>query len=188
MECFDDSGTMREEAFCLFSVSKDVKGVSEAPEDKVHECREPDCLTLATFQELSLELSGTRCDDKRSRVLNGDLKLELVQQFDQDATKRGFHSGRFVWHFNDGQAAGELSGVTNAGTHRAPHFEACQKCSAPKFLEGRLCAVVEETDDEFLKDARILAVHKLRFRSAGKTGMKGSVVGTLEGVVIRRCG
>ena len=186
--CFDDLGTMLDEAFCLFALSKDVKGGSKAPDSKLHECGDPKCKTRATFQSLAVELTGTTCDDKRAKVLNGDLELELAQQFETSTKKRGFHSGRFLWNFvGGGRASGELSGITNAGTHRAPAFDACQKCGALRVLEGRFCGVVEETDDDQLKDARILCVHKLEFESIGGSGMKGSVVGTLEGVVIRRC-
>ena len=63
-------------------------------------------------------------------------------------------------------ATGTLSGITNAGTHRAPFEPSCQPCHAPGFMEGRFCGVIRRsTDDPALLGCQVFGSYKLEFKA-----------------------
>lgn len=144
-----------------------------------------------TVQPLSLEVLTNRpCDSEQGRLLDGTLEVEeLVHVYDGDATRRGFHSGEFRWRAEGTLVVGELSGITNAGTHRRPAFDpSCQRCFAPGFMEGRFCGAIEETEEERLRGCRIFGAYRLHFRETSGEGIpEQELAGTLEGLIVCEC-
>ena len=105
---------------------------------------------------------------------------------DGDETRRGMHTATFSWRVQVGLVQGTLSGLTNEGTHRAPAFDECQKCSDTGVMEGRLCGRLVRTAEPRLAGAQVVAAYRLRFDSS-REGALGGVRGTLEGLVVRTC-
>jgi hypothetical protein len=101
--------------------------------------------------------TNRQCDSEQGRLLDGAFQVaELVHVFDREGRERGFHSGRFEWSTDRGTVvSGELSGITNAGTHREPAFDACQRCNEPGFMEGRFCGTIDRTPEEGLEGCRV---------------------------------
>ncbi len=188
--CPDDPRFMREQNLCLFALSKNLEGSIGRAEGERRECGDPECRTLMTVQPLSLEVrTNELCDSEQGRLLDGALEVEgLVHVYDGDGTERGFHSGEFRWRAEGMLVVGELSGITNAGTHREPVFEPCQRCLAPGFMEGRFCGTIEETEEERLRGCRLFGTYRLRFRETSGEGIpEQELAGTLEGVVVCEC-
>src|SRR5829696_9157422 len=61
---WDDPCTLLRQAVCHFSISKDVEGEFGSPTSERRVCREEDCVTLTSDQQLTLKL-GTHADCDR---------------------------------------------------------------------------------------------------------------------------
>ena len=173
---------------CLFEISKDVEGRLSHPEGQQHLCPEDDCRTLATDQDLELELRSHDCDSEVGRLFDGRLRsVDLATVYvDGDGNRRGVHTATFSWRSQAGLVQGTLSGLTNEGTHRPPAFDECQKCGDTGVMEGRLCGRLVRTPEPRLLDAEVVAAYRLRCEVSGE-GVLGGVRGTLEGLVVRTC-
>jgi hypothetical protein len=173
---------------CLYELSKDADGKMSQPRVRVHDCRQDECKTLATDQTLDLTLSSHSCDSGLGALFDGSLHSpDLTTVFvDADGTRRGMHAATFTWPSSAGMVVGELSGMTNEGTHRKPHFRDCQQCDETGVMEGRLCGRLERPAQSRLAGLQVFAAYRLRFRST-REGAVGGVTGTLEGLVVRNC-
>ena len=96
------------------------------------------------------------------------------------------HTATFSWRCQIGLVQGTLAGLTNEGTHRAPVFDECQRCSETGVMEGRLCGRLVRSAEPRLVGAQVVAAYRLRF-DASREGALGGVRGTLEGLVLRTC-
>jgi hypothetical protein len=173
---------------CLHELSKDAEGQLSRPEGQQHVCPEDDCRTLTTDQDLELSLRSHDCDSDVGQLFDGRLRsVDLATVYvDGDGTRRGMHTATFSWRVQVGLVLGTLSGLTNEGTHRAPAFNECQKCSETGVMEGRLCGRLVRTTEPRLAGAQVVAAYRLRFDSSSE-GALGGVRGTLEGLVVRTC-
>jgi hypothetical protein len=183
-DCPVDPRTMLKQTQCLYTLSKDLRGEVGEPEAERRQCRETECMTLTTVQPLRVEVTSHDCDSRIGLLLDGKFEVQdLVHVFDGDGSRRGIHSGTFRWASAGGLIIGELSGVTNAGTHR-PNVMECQSCKAPGFLQGQLCGTVVKVRDKSLRDAYVFGEYLLHLREPNGDGFKAQdVIGTLEGVV-----
>ncbi|SDD30162.1 hypothetical protein SAMN05660690_3935 [Geodermatophilus telluris] len=173
---------------CLSELSVDVAGRLSRPEGQEHQCPEDGCRTLTTEQDLELELRSHDCASEVGRLLDGRLgSVDLVTVYtDGDGNRRGVHTATFTWRSRAGVVHGTLSGLTNQGTHRAPAFDACQRCGDTGVMEGRLCGRLVRAGEPRLAGAEVVAAYRLRF-DASSAGAVGGVRGTLEGLVVRAC-
>jgi hypothetical protein len=173
---------------CLFELSKDVEGALSQPEGQHHVCPEDDCRSLTTDQDLDLALRSHDCDTEFGRLFDGQLRsLDLATVYvDGDGSRRGMHTATFSWRSRAGLVQGTLSGLTNEGTHRAPAFGECQKCSEVGVMEGRLCGRLIRAAEPRLTGAEVVAAYRLRF-DASSSGALGGVRGTIEGLIVRSC-
>ena len=182
----DDPCTMLRRPVCLSSVSKDVEGEVGDPENERRGCRDPECVTLTGLQTLRLKV-GTHQDCDRVLELDGEIEVrDLVQVFDGDGTGRGFHSGSFRWESSVGLIFGQLSGITNAGTHRAPAFQECQRCADP-VMEGQLCGTVCRAREPRFADCMVFGAYRLRIEPSPEGLKRQGVRGTFEGVLVCPC-
>ena len=186
--CLDESGIIFKQKMCVHSVSKNFKATLRLLDKNEQKCEKPGCVTLKTIHLLKLGGgSHNPCDSKFGKLLTGGLVVEkLVTAFDQDGTHRGFHAGDFVWKTATFMAVGRLSGVTNAGTHRAPIFNNCQPCDARGFMEGRICGEITDTKKPELKGCQIIGTYRIRFTPT-VTGGGGGGQGTIEAVLVCPC-
>jgi len=186
--CPDDPSYLLERDVCLNALSKDLEGGLELLDRKEHRCEKPECATLTTVHRLKVEvLPHPPCDSHLGSLLNGTLVVErLVTVFDQDGMHRGFHAGDFQWFGQGAMAVGRISGVTNAGTHREPAFQACQRCESPGVMEGRLCGSIVDTQTGELKECQVIGDYRIRF-DPSQGGGSGGVRGTFEGVLVCPC-
>jgi hypothetical protein len=173
---------------CLDELSKDVRGDLRLVGARRHECQEEDCLTLTVEHLLMLELASHACDSALGALLDGRLQSkDLVSVFSAGSgTRRGMHTGTFVWQSAAASIHGRLSGMTNEGTHREPAFSTCQRCDERGVMEGRLCGRIVRTTDQHLSGAQVFAAYRLRF-DPGEDGGQSPVAGTIEGLVVRTC-
>ncbi len=130
----------------------------------------------------------TICDSKAAGLLDGTLASgDLAHKFaDADGNRRGVHEGTFRWNGSGATAVGTLRGVTNAGTHRAPAFDECQRCDNPGVMEGLLVGTIRKARDRRLVGCTIEAAYRLRF-DPSTDGGSGAVRGTLEGAIVCDC-
>lgn len=104
-------------------------------------------MTLTPLQTLVLRLGSHQDCDSLGGALDGRIEVrDLVHVYDTDGKQRGLHGGHFRWESVIGLIFGKLSGITNAGTHRAPAFDECQRCADP-VMEGQLCGTVCRTQE-----------------------------------------
>jgi hypothetical protein len=188
--CPDDPRTMREQNVCVFALSKTLGGKTDDARAEERRCDEPECTTLLTTQALRMEVGPHICDSPLAKALDGEIVIEeLVHVYGPNGTGRGFHSAAFVWHGQGTEVKGELSGVSNAGLHRQPPFQPCQRCRAAGFEEGRFCGTVVDTDQSELKGAQVFGAYLLQLRRPSATGgvPAGKAIGSLEGVIVRPC-
>jgi len=188
IQCFDDPAGILEKPFCVSAVSKDLKGELQPTSNKAQKCVEPKCQTLRTVHSLKVEVVPTNCDSPAAKPLNGTLGVKrLCTAFDTDGNHRGFHAGDFTWVGAGGlKIEGRMSGVTNEGSHRLP-IKDCQTCKDIGIMEGRLCGqVIDGGQTPKLKGCQVIAAYRIKF-DPSKTGGKGAVVGTLEGVLVCFC-
>lgn len=185
--CPDDPCEMMARAVCLSSVSKDIEGELGTPEPERRECGEPRCVTLTTLQTLVLRLGSHQDCDSFGGALDGRIEVrDLVHVYDTDGSQRGLHSGRFRWESGIGLIFGKLSGITNAGTHRAPAFDECQRCADP-VMEGQLCGTVCRTREPRVAHCQVIGSYRLRVESSSDGLPEQRVVGTFEGVLVCPC-
>jgi hypothetical protein len=151
-------------------------------------CREGDCTTLETLHQIELRASRHDCDSDIGALLDGTLHSgDLVHKFeDGDGNRRGIHEGSFRWRGAGALAAGRLRGITNAGTHRKPAFDDCQRCDNPGVMEGLLLGTIRRAHDRRLIGCGVQAAYRLRFDPA-RGGGSGAVAGTLEGALFCNC-
>jgi hypothetical protein len=152
------------------------------------ECRPLECKTLETQHHLKLAVTAHECDAKVAALLDGTLASgDLAHKFaDADGTHRGVHEGTFRWTGRGVAIVGTLRGVTNAGTHRPPAFDECQKCDNPGVMEGLLVGTIRKAPDRRLIGCTVQAIYKLKF-DAAPDGGHGAVEGTLEGAIVCDC-
>jgi hypothetical protein len=186
--CHATPAELLAEEVCLYELSKDAEGQLSPPEGQHHVCPEDDCRTLTTDQDLELSLRPHDCDSDVGRLFDGELRsVDLATVYvDGDGTRRGMHTATFSWRCQIGLVQGTLEGLTNEGTHRAPVFDECQRCSETGVMEGRLCGRLVRSAEPRLAGAPVVAAYRLRFESS-REGALGGVRGTLEGLVVRTC-
>lgn len=188
--CLEDARELWERRVCLEPVSKNLRGELKLLDRERQECEEPRCLTLKTDHLLKLEVeSHEPCDSELGRLLDGTLVVRRLIHALANGTGegRGLHTGEFRWTGADVRIAGQLSGMTNVGTHRQPPLDPCQECHAPGYMEGRLCGSIVQARDQRLVGCQVTAAYRLLFDpSEGfqDTGVRG----TLEGLVVCACG
>jgi hypothetical protein len=173
---------------CVSPVSKDLRGELVLVHSEPEECRALDCKTLETQHHLKLAVVAHDCDSEVAKLLDGTLASgDLAHKFaDADGTHRGVHEGTFRWTGRGVAVVGTLRGVTNAGTHRPPAFDECQKCDSPGVMEGLLVGTIRRAPDRRLIGCTVQAIYKLRF-DAATDGGHGAVEGTLEGAIVCDC-
>ena len=186
--CLDEPSELLRERICLHDVSKDVRGELDQNVEEHEKCGVPECRTLKTVHRLKVEVRGHDCDSGLGKLLDGTLVVDrLVTAFEEDGHHRGIHAGDFQWESKGAVIRGRMSGVTNAGTHRAPVFEpGCERCDERGVLTGRLCGEVVEAHVGELRECKVVAIYKIRF-DPSEGGGSGAVYGTLEGMVICPC-
>jgi hypothetical protein len=187
--CSDDPDVLLERRICLSALSKDLSGELHLLEHEVEKCKTPECETLKTVHLLKLEVVRHEpCDFQGGEAFDGVLYVsDLVHAFmDGDGNNRGVHGGSFRWRGRGALAIGEISGITNAGTHREPAFDPCQTCDAHGYMEGRFCGSVLKARSRALIGCELLGTYRLRF-DPGKDGGHGAISGALEGALMCRC-
>lgn len=189
--CPDDPRLIRDERMCLYPLSKNARGQLHLRDDERQECPERTCTTLKTMHLLELDVrSNKTCDSREAGVFNGTLvSRDLASAFARgDGRLRGFHAGHF--RLEQGLnvlVTGELSGVTNAGTHRKPFDPACQDCNAPGFMEGRFCAVIRRARQKTFVGCTLVGMYKLQLSDSAERGGDGPIQGVMEGVIVCGC-
>ena len=182
--CFDDPERLFKDRICLKAVSKNLKGkIAEGSFEK-QDCVRPKCKTLKHVTEVSMEVMPHECDSPTStEALGGTLTIRtLITAFEgHDVNNRGYHAGSFVWTNATMKIEGNITGLTNVGTHRKPVFDACQKCHEPRTLEGRLSGRFVESANIALRHSLMEASYRLKLEE------NDIVQGTLEGVIITPC-
>lgn len=179
--------TLIERRFCLENLSKDARGELTQTFRDHQECEHPRCITFKTLHNLELEVRKGPCDSALAKYFDGAFIVEkLATALIRDGEQRGCHAGEFVWKGKGVTARGEITGTTNAGTHREPVFDPCQKCHAPGFMEGVFCGKVVDTEVSELKDCEIKGSYRFRFDHS--TGFQNTGIrGVFEGLVICPC-
>ncbi len=176
-----------ERRFCLENLSKDAEGKLIRTFKDHQECRDPRCITFKTIHALEMEVKSGPCDSSLGKLFDGAFIVEkLATAFIRDGEQRGCHTGEFLWKGDDTVVRGEITGTTNAGTHRKPVFDPCQKCHAPGYMEGVFCGHVIETAHRELHECQIKGSYRFRFDhsiEAQDTGIRG----VFEGLVICPC-
>jgi hypothetical protein len=187
--CLDDPRELWEQRICLHPVSKNVRGDLRLLDRDLQTCEKEDCRTLKTDHVLKVEVSAHQpCDSAAAGLLDGVLFVRrLVTAFaDGSGENRGLHTGRFDWVGGGARVRGELSGMTNVGTHRQPVFDPCQECRAPGYMEGRLCGHIIKTKDDRLRGCRVTASYRLLF-DASEGAIDTGITGTIEGLIVCAC-
>jgi hypothetical protein len=187
--CFDSPELLLDRELCLSEVSKDLAGDLRLLESQREECANPKCRTLKTVHLLELEARSHKpCDSRPGRLLDGVFSVrDLTHAFARgDGNRRGIHAGTFRWRGRDILVIGDISGITNAGTHREPAFKACQTCDAHGFMEGRFCGRVVKARARELVGCGVIGTYRLAF-DPSREGGSGAVRGTLEGALVCPC-
>ena len=187
--CFDEPLKLYRTTLCLSALSKNMEGRLDLRDRDVQRCGEPECKTLKTLHGLELEVGSHKpCDSKLGARLNGRLIVkEFVTAFeDADGEKRGVHAGDFVWEGPGVRVEGRMSGITNAGTHRDPVFDPCQKCHDPGYIEGRLCGSVTASRSPDLEGCYVVGTYRFKYDPSSGGG-EGGIVGTFEGSLLCPC-
>lgn len=189
IRCFDVPSTVLRTNICLQAISKNARGELGPPRAVQQKCARPQCRTLKTVQTFKVEVSpNPPCDSPLATALNGTF---VVRRFvsayqDGDGNRRGIHTGDFEWIGAAATAKGRMSGISNAGTHRKPVFDACQRCDAHGFMEGRFCGEIIEARGPALVGCSVQGTYRFRF-DPGAGGGSGAIQGTFEGSIVCRC-
>ena len=104
-----------------------------------------------------------------ARTGYGSSGSDLVHVFDGDGTGRGMHSGEFRWQSSIGLIMGRLAGITNAGTHRPPVFNECQRCR-DAVMEGQFQGTVCRPRSPEFSDCQVFGAYRLRI-DPGRDGL-----------------
>lgn len=176
---------------CLQVVSRDLSGRFGSPLGEVEDCPDMDCFTRRTTQKLRFDATANEeCDEGAGAVLDTTIFGRVEHLFKgQTGGARGIHSGTVFWTLSQGhgRGTGNMRGVTNAGTHRAPVFRACEGCDAPT-MQGSLEATATIGPGTSAPRVVLLrAVYKIALQEPGEEGLVGNFKGTLEGVVMFFC-
>jgi len=171
------------EPVCMIGVSKDWKGAFRVAERAEKKCQDPHCLTVAGLIKFESQLQRHQpCDAAAAGSLDGSIAGLLAFNYIDNGQRRGYHIGKLQWAGGGSKLIGKITGVTNAGTHRAPLMQ-CERCEEPGHMEGCLEAVVIEGQH---KGCRLVATYALRF-DPGQDPQNTAFNGTLEGVLICDC-
>lgn len=184
----DDPKALYQRPVCLLPISKDLRGDVDLFMADVQECDPSECQTYKTDHVLRLEVHGhEECDGQAAACLNGRLLVRhLVHALIDNGHGRGPHTGDFTWKGDCMVVVGEMSGMTNVGTHRTPVFDPCQTCDETGVLEGRLVGRVVKAEDKRLVGCCVTAVYRIKFDPSDSFQDTG-VEGTLEGVIVCGC-
>jgi hypothetical protein len=188
--CREGSRDILEREICLSALSKNLEGELRPLQAERERCPRLRCLTLKTIHFVHLRASTNRpCDSRSGQLLDGDLSVRnLVSAFEAgDGTRRGIHQGDFIWRGKGLVAIGTLSGITNAGTHRAPIFKPCQTCDAKGFMEGRFCGTIRRSERRQLLGCQLIGTYRFEFKPSRGEGGQGGIRGTLEGEIVCAC-
>ncbi len=173
---------------CLNEVSKNLRGDLRRLAIKRRECDDPKCVTLKTVHALRVEVRSYDCDSNVAKRMDGQLVIpRLVHALNNDGHGRGTHTGSFIWDGNGIDVEGEISGMTNLGTHRRPVFDDCQQCDERGVMEGRLCGRIVDAKKKKLIGCRVVAAYRIRF-DPSESFQDTAVTGTLEGLIVCPCG
>ncbi|MEL6983257.1 MAG: hypothetical protein AAFO29_12605 [Actinomycetota bacterium] len=184
----DEPKPLYRRPICLSAVSKNLSGDLHRLAGKRQDCDEPDCVTLKTVHALRVDVSSYDCDSEVGKRLDGRFVVpNLVHALDTEGHGRGLHTGSFLWDGTGIEVEGEISGVTNLGTHRRPVFDDCQQCDERGVMEGRLCGRIVEADREELIGCRVVAAYRIRF-DPSESFQDTGVTGVIEGMVVCPCG
>jgi hypothetical protein len=187
--CADRPEDIRDTEMCLASLSKNLEGELRLLDRDLEQCAQPRCITLKTLHYLRMNVkTNDPCDSEPGRQLDGVFQVrDLTHAFmDGDGNRRGFHGGNFRWTGSGLLAVGSISGITNAGTHREPVFDPCQRCEAPGYMEGRFCGIVRRAQDQALVGCQSIGTYRFRFDPSSGGG-EGAIRGTLEGGIVCSC-
>lgn len=191
LQSLDDPVQLWKHRVCMHEVSKNIEGQLDLLDRERQQCEtdQGECTTLKTDHLLRARAaSHDPCDTKVGQLLDGELVVRrLVSAFvDGNAERRGTHTGAFHWRGDGMIVEGRLSGTINAGTHREPVFDDCQRCHEPGVMEGVLRGRIVKSKDERLLGCVLVASYRIRFdpsRGFQDTGFTG----TIEGLVICNC-
>jgi hypothetical protein len=190
--CADKAEDIRCPRMCLFGISKNLEGRLTLVDAEREECGEPPCLTLKLIHFAEMRATSYRlCDtpDDQGGLFDGTLKLyDLTHALmDGNPEGRGFHGASFRLSGPSGTIDGTFSGMTNANTYRAPHFngEEGERCHVPNVMEGRFCGTVQRARQDHLVGAQVIGTYRLRARRDLLN--PETIEGTLEGVVVVTC-
>ncbi|MEM9561683.1 MAG: hypothetical protein AAGA93_03630 [Actinomycetota bacterium] len=182
---------------CLLPVSKNLRGRINLTLSETQACEAEPCQTLKTLHALQLSVASEDCDGEASACLNGGpppvfAVPNLVHALIDDGFGRGPHTGDFFWAGECMTVIGELSGMTNVGTHRNPVFDDCQRCNERGVMEGRLVGRIVRAQDERLINCCLTAVYRLRFEATDDFDVpiaqgQPNIFGTLEGAIVCPC-
>lgn len=191
LRCLDDAAELWKRRVCMHPVSKNVEGRLELLDRERQVCTVDDreCRTLKTDHLLRGRVTSHEpCDSSVGRLLDGELVVRrLVSAFvDGSGENRGTHTGAFRWRGDGMLVEGELSGMTNVGTHREPVFGPCQECHERGVMEGRLCGRVVKAKDERLLGCVVTASYRIRFDPSEGFQDTGFAA-TIEGLVVCSC-
>ena len=192
VRCLDDAAELWKHQVCMHPVSKDVEGRFDLLDRERQKCEqaESECVTLKTDHLVRAKLTGHEpCDSKVGGLLDGELVLRrLVHAFvDGSAERRGTHTGDFRWRGDGILVEGDMSGMTNVGTHREPAFDPCQQCDERGVMEGRLCGRIVKARDQRLLGCAVTGSYRFRFDPSEGFQDTG-FTGTFEGLVVCGCG
>jgi hypothetical protein len=174
---------------CLAEISKNLTGGLYLLDHDDQTCRERDCQTLKTSHALRAGVeSNPPCDSELGQSLDGRFVVRnLVTAFtDGKSKRRGVHVGNFRWLGKGAQAQGQLSGLSNAGTHRKPIFRDCEPCDAVGYLQGCFRGRVIEAEDRSLLGCDIYGTYRLQV-SSWEDAKLVKVKGTIEGSFVCPC-
>lgn len=184
--CTPRPEALAEAVLCLDEISKNASGELRLIDAEVRKCEKLGCQTLTAEHVLRLRLESHDCDSQLGKGLDGTLiSKDLTSAFvDGSGERRGMHTATFSWRTRIGILRGQMSGMTNEGTHREPVFEGCQKCDERGVMEGMLCGQVVRAEDKNMVGAQVTAAYRLSF-DPSELGGEGAIRGTLEGLVVR---
>lgn len=185
----DDPKRLYDERFCLLPVSKNVKGKLDRMHFERQECKDPECVTLKVHQSLRLRVDAhDPCDSDPSTCLDGNLvSTNLVHAlYDGQGRNRGPHTADITWTGQGCVVVGQISGMTNVGTHREPPFDPCQECHAPGWMEGRLCGRIVRAENDDLLGCLVVGAYRFQYEPSDECD-DAEFVGTIEAVIVCPC-